>query len=358
MKVFFDTRMIEHPGIGRYIKCLLTEFKKQNEIDLYLLGNKALIEKHLAITKNIIDFNYPIYSTQEQLGFLHLKKTIGSNILHIPHYNIPVLTNFKLVVTIHDLIHIIYPHGASKKFASVYMKLMIERVLKKAKKIICVSNSTKNSLEKIYGEKNLNVNVIYEGVEENFLQINDTTYLFKIKEKYKLPQKFILYVGSLRRHKNIKMLLDSFSDLRKRLPDASLVIVGRLSHHFDLNKENVLYIGEVPDDKELAAIYNLSCVFCNLSLYEGFGLTVLEAQQCGAPVVCSDIAPHLEVGGNGVLPVSAQTIDRIVDALYNVLIDDNLRNTLIQKGFENIYRFNWADTANKTIAIYKELLAD
>ncbi|MDD4182235.1 MAG: glycosyltransferase family 1 protein [Candidatus Omnitrophica bacterium] len=358
MTIFFDARMIEHPGIGRYIRCLLTEFKKQKEINLHLLGNKILIGKYLGINENIIDFDYPIYSTQEQLGFLHLKKIIGSNILHIPHYNIPVLTNFKLVATIHDLIHIVYPQGASKKFASVYMKLMVERVLKKAKKIICVSNSTKNSLEKIYGEKNLNVNVIYEGVEENFSQINDTTYLFRVKEKYKLPQKFILYVGSLRRHKNIKMLLESFSKLRERLPDASLVVVGRLSHHFDFNKKNVLYIGEVPDDKELAAIYNLSCAFCNLSLYEGFGLTVLEAQQCGTPVVCSDIAPHLEIGGNGVCAVSVQAIDHIVDALYNVLIDDNLRNTLIQKGFENIYRFNWADTANKTTAIYKELLMD
>jgi len=348
--------MIEHPGIGRYIKCLLAEFKKRKELNLHLLGNKTLIEKYLGINENIIDFNYPIYSMQEQLGFVRLKKTIGSSILHIPHYNIPALANFKLVVTIHDLIHIVYPQGASKKFASVYMKLMIERVLKKAQKIICVSNSTKNSLEKIYGEKNLNVNVIHEGIEENFLQIKDAVYLSAIKEKYKLPQKFILYVGSLRKHKNIKMLLESFSKVRERMPDVWLVIAGRLSHHFDLNKKNILYVGEVPEDRDLAAIYNLSHVFCNLSLYEGFGLTVLEAQQCGIPVICSDIAPHLEIGGNAVLAVSVQAIDRIADALYNVLTDNNLRNTLIQKGFENIYRFNWADTANKTIAIYKELL--
>ncbi|MCK9615220.1 MAG: glycosyltransferase [Candidatus Omnitrophica bacterium] len=165
MKIFFDTRMIEHPGIGRYIKCLLTEFKKREELDLNLLGNKVLIEKYLGAHENIIDFNYPIYSTQEQLGFLQIKKIIGSNILHIPHYNIPVLANFKLVATIHDLIHIVYPQGASKKFASVYMKLMVERVLKKAKKIICVSNSTKDSLLKIYGERKHNINVIYEGIE-------------------------------------------------------------------------------------------------------------------------------------------------------------------------------------------------
>ncbi|MFA5196692.1 MAG: glycosyltransferase family 1 protein [Candidatus Omnitrophota bacterium] len=358
MKIFFDTRMIEHPGIGRYIKCLLAEFKKRKELDLHLLGNRASIEKHLGANENIIEFNYPIYSTQEQLGYLQLKKIISSGILHVPHYNIPVLASFRLVATIHDLIHIVYPQGASKKFAYMYMKLMVERVLKKAEKIICVSQSTRDSLFKIYGGNNLNIGVIHEGIEENFSQITDATYLSRIREKYKLPQKFILYVGSLRRHKNIKMLLESFSKLRSSFPDVWLVMVGRLSHHFDLNKANVLYIGEIPDDRELAAIYNLSRVFCNLSLYEGFGLTVLEAQQCGVPVLCSDIAPHLEIGGDGVLAVSAQAIDRITDALYNILTDDSLRNTLIQKGFENIYRFNWAATADKTIAVYKELLTD
>ena len=182
MKVFFDARMIEHPGIGRYIRCLLKELKKKNNLELIILGNKDLIKKYLEIKENVINFNYPIYSTQEQLGFLQIKKTIGSNILHIPHYNIPVLANFKLVATIHDLIHIVYPQGASKKFASVYMKLMVERVLKKAKKVICVSNSTKDSLLKIYGERKHNINVIYEGIEGNFSQIEDTTYLFRIRK--------------------------------------------------------------------------------------------------------------------------------------------------------------------------------
>jgi hypothetical protein len=133
MKIFFDTRMIEHPGIGRYVRCLLAEFKKRKELNLNLLGSKTSI-KNISICRKIIDFNYPIYSTQEQLGFLKLRKLIGSDILHIPHYNIPVLTNFRLVTTIHDLIHIVYPQGASKKFASVYMKLMVERVLKNQRK--------------------------------------------------------------------------------------------------------------------------------------------------------------------------------------------------------------------------------
>lgn len=356
MKIFFDARMINHPGIGRYIKCLLSEFKTRPDIELHLLGNKVYIEKHLGTHNNIIDFNYPIYSTQEQLGFLHLKKIIGQHVLHIPHYNIPVLAKFNLVTTIHDLTHIVYPQGASKKFAYVYMKFMIERVIKTAKRVICDSRSTEHSLRKIYEIENINIDVIHIGIDKKFCRIEDNKYLQSIKEKYKLPDKFILYVGSIRRHKNIKTLLEAFSHLRKKIPGMWLVVVGRLSHHFDFGQKNVLYIGEIPDDRELAAIYNMSSVFCNLSLHEGFGLTILEAQQCGLSVVCSNIDPHLEMGADSICAVPPDSIDQIVNALHNVLTDDALRESLIQKGLKNISRFDWKITADKTVAIYRELL--
>lgn len=355
MKIFFDTRMINHPGIGRYIKCIVGQFNKRGDIELNLLGNKEDIEKHLGTTQNVINFTYPIYSTQEQFGFVRLKKTIGSDVLHVPHYNIPVLSKFNLAVTLHDLIHIVYPQGASKRFASTYMKFMVDRVLRSSKRVICVSESTKNSLEKIYGKKCSNINVIHEGIDEKFCRL-DANYLSLVKEKYKLPEKFILYVGSIRRHKNIAMLLESFSTLKKKLNDVFLVVIGRHSQDFDFKKENVIYLGEMPDDKELVAVYNLASCFCNISLHEGFGLTILEAQSCKTPVVCSNIAPHLEIGANAILAVNPASVDQITYALYNVLTDNFLRNSLIEKGLENINRFNWADTADKTIAIYKELL--
>jgi glycosyltransferase involved in cell wall biosynthesis len=178
-----------------------------------------------------------------------------------------------------------------------------------------------------------------------------------VKTKYKLPDKFILYVGSIRRHKNIKMLLEAFSELRKKIPELWLVVIGKQSHHFDFSEENVLYVEEVPDDKELAGIYNMCSVFCNLSLYEGFGLTILEAQQCGASVICSNIDPHLEIGGEGICAVSPTSVVQIVEALHNVLTDDTFRKSLIQKGLENIYRFDWKNSVDKTVAIYNDLLA-
>ena len=358
MKVYFDARMIDHPGIGRYIRCLLPIMAEDKSLDLILLGNKEKIKKFLAAGLNAIDFNYPIYSVQEQIGFLKLKKMINKGqgkdtdyILHIPHYNIPVLARFNLVATIHDLIHILYPEGAKSAFAHLYMKFMISRVLKSAGSIICVSQATKNLME-----GNGKAVVIYEGVDKTFTKITDIAYLKSVREKYKLPDKFLLYVGSIRRHKNIKTLLDSFGHFKKRVPDMNLVIVGRHSQPIDLGKEGVIYLGELASDAELAAIYNLASCLFNLSLYEGFGLTILEAQACGLPVICSDIPAHREVGGKGILPVKASYIDQICENLYNILFNNELRDTLISHGFENAKKFEWNFTAKNTIEIYRKTL--
>ena len=320
--IYFDARMIDHPGIGRYIKCLIPFIAKDEELNLHILGNRYKVKKFLGIEDNIIDFDEPIYSLQEQFGFLRLKKIIGDHILHVPHYNIPILTRFNLIATIHDIIHVLCPEGAKSKLASIYMKFMVKKVLKSAKQIICVSDSTRMSIEKLFKVERNNVTIIHEGIDNIFSRISDSEYLKSIKKKYELPDRFILYVGSIRKHKNIEGLLDSFEQFNKKIPDVWLVIVGRYSQPIDLKRQNVLYAGEIASDAELAAIYNLASCLFNLSSYEGFGLTILEAQACGLPVVCSDIPPHREIGGNGIVTVIPSYIDQIyfLTAQKNALI--------------------------------------
>lgn len=355
MKIYFDVRMLNHPGIGRYIKSVVPLLKKKPGLQLILLGDREAIHGALGIEEDVIDFTYPIYSMQEQLGFRKIKKTIGEDILHVPHYNIPAIEKFNLVVTIHDLIYIFYPKGASKRLASTYMKVMVGRAVERAGKIICVSHATREAIKKFYNVDLLKVEVIHEGASEHFSQINDKQYLESIRRKYHLPEKFILYVGSIRRHKNVNTLLSAFAQLKTRVPDAHLVVIGKFTHYLDFNKESVRYLGEIPDDRELVAIYNLASVFCNLSLYEGFSLTVLEAQKCRLPVVCSNIAPHLEIGGDSVVAVPPTHIDQIVEALYNVLTQEPLRNTLIAKGNANLARFSWPQAANQTMQVYESI---
>lgn len=353
-RIFFDARMIDHPGIGRYIRCLLPHMSEEMSVELFLLGDRAKIKKFLGIEKNIIDFEYPIYSLQEQAGFIKLKRTVGNDILHIPHYNIPIFAKFNLVTTVHDLIHIIYPEGASGRLAPLYMNFMIRKIMKSARAVICVSEATKNEIEKRMPGAHP-PHVIYEGVDRIFTMIADSVYLNKIKKKYNLPDKYILYVGSIRRHKNIKALLDSFVRFKERVPEARLILVGRRGQDIDIDRDGVTYIGEVESDRELAAIYNLASCLFNLSLYEGFGLTILEAQACGLPVLCSDIPAHREIGRDGILAVNPSYIDRIYENMYNILFNNDLRKGLILKGHENVKRFNWAVTARQTLELYRKI---
>lgn len=355
MRVYFDARMIDHPGIGRYIRCLLPLIAKDAELDLRILGQREKIKRFLGLENNVVDFDYPIYSIQEQVGFLKLKKIIKNDILHIPHYNIPILARFNLIVTIHDLIHIVYPEGASGRLAPLYMKFMIDRILKSARAVICVSQATKNEIEKRFTQKKDFLHVIYEGVDKIFAKMDDLAYLKSVKEKYKLPDKFILYVGSIRRHKNIKTLLDAFDSFKKKAPEAQLVMVGRHSQDIDIKRNGVTYLGEIESDKELAAIYNLASCLFNLSLYEGFGLTILEAQRCGLPVICSNIPVHKEIGDEAIAAVSPSYIDQIDENLYNVLFNNDIRESLISKGLENAKRFDWQSTAKNTINIYRKI---
>lgn len=358
MKVYFDARMIDHPGIGRYIRCLLPHIAEDKSIDLTLLGDSEKIKRLLPFQTSIVDFGYPIYSLREQIGFLRLKKIIGNGILHVPHYNIPVLAGFNLVATVHDLIHIIYPEGASGRLAPMYMGFMMKRILKTAKAVICVSQSTKNEIEKRFPQKkwqSLFFPVIYEGIDETFVKITDTAYLKSVKEKYGLPDKFLLYVGSIRRHKNIKALLDAFDNFRQKNEGISLVMVGRSSQGIDIKRDGVVYLGELANDNEVAAIYNIASCLLNLSLYEGFGLTILEAQRCGLPIVCSDIPAHKEIAGEGAIFVNPSYIDQIYENLYNVLFDNDLRRALISKGLENAKRFDWHNTASNTVETYRKI---
>jgi len=160
----------------------------------------------------------------------------------------------------------------------------------------------------------------------------------------------------VRRHKNISVLLRAFREIRKGIAGLGLVIVGRPGNFGEIKPGGgVIHLKSLDDDYELAGIYNLSSVFCSLSLYEGFGLTVLEAQRCGVPVVCSDIPAHLEVGGAGIMPVCAYDVDRVVQALYNVSENAKIRSGLIAAGFDNVSRFSWDLAAAETVKVYESL---
>jgi glycosyltransferase involved in cell wall biosynthesis len=366
MRIGFDARMIDHPGIGRYIKNLLSAMLRLNTKYRFLIfGNKKLLTTYnLQLTAAvIIHWDPPVYSIKEQISCPF--KSHGLDIIHIPHFNVPLGVGKgigrgkeKLVVTIHDLIYTKFPQHLpflKRKIAGY----LIRRAVKKSAAIIAVSENTKNDIKEISPASSQKTEVIYEAVDPVFKIIEDKIYLERIKKKHSLPERIILFVGSLKKHKNIERLLDAYSKVKKRMP-CSLVIIGRYHSKEPgilktIKNHDVIYLGEVPAE-DLIGIYNLSTILVMPSLYEGFGLPVLEAFACGLPVAASNVSSLPEVVGAAGLLFDPYNVDDMADKIYKVLSDGSLRERLVKKGFKRCDNFSWKKTAEQTLAVYEQVL--
>lgn len=363
MRIAIDCRMKYGVGtILRNIVPLLIQY-----IDhIYLLGHKnELFSWGLNSNRiTIIPFAAKIYSLNEQLTFpSYILKNI--DILHIPHYNIPLLTSnrrAKLVVTVNDLIHLsqYFPINSFKKR---YAKFMIKYALKKANHVIALSEYTKNDiLKKYYGTNSEKITVSYCGVDNKVFYPRDYNEWILIKQKYSLPDKFILTVGSQRPHKNFKTVVSSFLAMKEAgISDYNLIIVGE-SKGFRTNENEknntdakIQYLGYV-DTNELAILYSFCSLFIFLSLFEGFGLPPLEAMACGAPVVVSNTTSLPEVIGDSGLQVDPFNQGEIVEKMSSILTNYDLRCKYTVASIARAKNFNWESTVNDYLKIYHKCL--
>lgn len=355
--IYLDSRMIESSGIGTYIKNLSIN---SNLYDFYL-GSKSTLIRYFSQDR-LLNYNSNIYSIDEQIKFPYNKIKKG-NILHCPHYNIPIFYSGKLVVTIHDITHILFPEYLPNKLAWYYSKFMIDLAIKKANKIITVSKNTKKDLIKYFNVNPKKIVVTYNGVNMDFKIINEFSYDY-LYNKYNIEKgkKIILYVGNKKPHKNLEVLLKAFSKSRFK-KDSKLVFIGKDFNNYrnlkvlskKLKLDNyIIHTGIVPD-KELIYFYNLADIFVFPSLYEGFGIPPLEAMACGTPVVSSNSSSMPEVLGNAAYLVNPNDVDKFRDAIDEVLGNDILRNELVQKGLKRVKLFTWSNCINKTKRIFDEL---
>ena len=351
MKIAIDSRMLNMSGIGTYITNLI----KNNCYDI-ALGNEEEIKK----TKNdikTIKFDSKIYGIKEQLRFPYKElKNAKIDVLHIPHYNVPIFYKGKMVVTIHDLTHLIYPEFLPNRFAYYYAKFMIWIALKKASKIITVSQNTKNDILKMFKVNPDKIEVIHNGVGDEFIKKdkNETEYLYK---KYNIPmnKKILMYVGNLKPHKNLERLLEAYSKVENK-ENTCLLLVGKAFENYNIleNKEKELKIDEqvihtgIVTQEELIDLYNLTDLFIFPSLYEGFGLPVLEALACGTPVICSNSSSLPEIGQNYVEYFNPLDIEDITDK-----INKELKNTRVINSNEIKGRFSWIKVSQRHKDILK-----
>lgn len=354
MKIAVDARMINMSGIGTYIQNLL----KNGCYDI-LLGKKEELEKY-SKKEEIIEFNSSIYGIKEQLKFPYkeLKKK-RPDVLHIPHYNVPIFYRGKMVVTIHDLTHLIFPQFLPNKFAYFYAKFMIWFATKRAEKIITVSENTKKDIIEKFKVKPEKIEVIYNGVGEEFVE-KEKDKIEYLYSRFGIPKdkKVLMYVGNLKPHKNLEALLEAFAKVENK-EKCCLLLVGKAFEKYNVLEEketslniknNVIHTGIV-NQEELVDLYNLADLFVFPSLYEGFGIPILEALACGTPVICSNTSSMPEVGGDVVEYINPYDVEEITLKVNELIKQDiKIKKKEVEK---HLSKFNWKNLSNVTINVLK-----
>lgn len=299
-------------------------------------------------------------------------------LVHFPYFEpfflaLPLYKRYKTAVTVHDLTPIVFPSAFPRGVRGELKWRMQKFSLKKADAIITDSESSKRDVIKYVGVKENKVHVVYLAAGEEFTKLKTENLKLKIREKYKLPEKFLLYVGDVTWNKNLPRLLDAVLKT-----NYTLVMVGKnLSNenydknnpwNHDLNrineivkeqktknKEQIIRLGFV-ETQDLVKIYNLATAFVMPSLYEGFGLPILEAMSCGCPVITSKEGSLEEVAGDAAYFVDAYNVNNILEGIEKVMSEVKLREELSKKGIANAARFSWKITAEKTLDVYKKVL--
>jgi glycosyltransferase involved in cell wall biosynthesis len=269
---------------------------------------------------------------------------------------------------IHDVSFCAYPHLIGQKDL-FFLNLLIPRSLRRSDAIVTPSVFTKNEIMKYYGTDETKIHVIYNALGSDFLihrgsgLSNET-----LREKYQLPEAYMLYVGTLQPRKNIPFLLQAFSELQTKVPAMKLVLVGnKAGHHFDgeIDKtiarlqleEEVIFPGYVAAE-DLTDVYRMAEVFVFPSLYEGFGIPLLEAMSMEIPVVASDQPCLKEIGGEAALYFELGNVDSLVQILYSLKATPGQKDALVEKGKARIQDFSWQKSGAALKMLYQTLGAE
>ncbi len=362
-KIGLDYRMAKHTGIGTYLRGVARGIQRGQLIDPADLAYFATAESALIGTSSCIYFDAPIYSIAEQFAYRQLIPLC--RLWHSPHYNVPVVKNgTKLVVTIHDVIHWIY-RKSLRPTQRLYAEVMLRRATSLADRVITVSEHSKKDLVCLFNVNPDKVTVIHNGVDPDFYPA-DSAALESAKaiiaEKYGVTEPFLLYVGMLKSHKNVIKLMQVFLRLRaEKKIKSGLVIIGQGaegSPEVKLLKDSSDQVKHLPriEFGDLRFFYQAATALVHPSLYEGFGLTILEAMACGTPALTTRRASLPEVAGDAALYMDGDDETEMAARLIEIESDESLRKRLSEAGLLQACRFSWDKAARETTAVYEKVL--
>jgi glycosyltransferase involved in cell wall biosynthesis len=366
MKIVFDARVHLNyfSGISRYIICLLEAYATEFPEDELLVLLNPTIEKDNSIYKTLNGFSKLTFKTinARHMGPKNYTKMGGiiqrlnPDVYHYPHLDAPVFTGkVPVVATVHDS----NSNATIKKFddrfglKGIYFKQSLKATLKKAARVVFVSDSIKNEILNNFKLADApKYSRIYNGFEEDFNQISDADKATALKG-IDLSKPYILFVGQIREHKNIYRVVESFARFSEHKTNYQLIIIGHNYLNLTLNDANIQHIDRV-SNKTLKALYAECTSFLFPSLFEGFGFPILEAMSYGKPVITTNYGATAEVAGEHAILVNPESVSEITAAIAKSIQTDENSEARIK----HTQKFSWKKNAVAMRQVYLEAIAE
>jgi glycosyltransferase involved in cell wall biosynthesis len=301
----------------------------------------------------------------EQVGIVRAGARERVDLLHSPYWSNPLWAPWPTVVTVHDVIQFVLPEYAWRKISRVYFGI-VSRGARRADAIITVSECSKRDIVKLLGLPPQRIHVIGNAVDATLHPVRDAWLLASVRERYGIGSRFVLYFGGFDLRKNVPRLIEAYGRLPASLrKEYQLVISGRYQHlghplypdpreavqRLGLDGQ-VIFTGQIRE-QDKAPLFSAATVFAFPSLYEGFGIPVLEAMACGTPVVTSNLSALPEVAGDAGLLVDPYDTEAIGNGIRTLLEEQPRREELARRGLERARLFTWQQVADQTLKVYR-----
>ncbi len=356
------------PGIGRYVSNLARAIAAQLNPGerLHLIHDPSQPGRwQLPAGRrnvNLWPMSVSHFSTKQQWAVPKLLRRLEATLYHSPYYLMPYRPRTPTLLTVYDLIPNIYPRTVSWR-ARLFFSVSTRLALRSAAHVIAISEATKSDLIRFYRVSERKVATIPLAADPRFRPQADSE-INRVRMRCQLPEKYVLYLGINKPHKNLVRLVEAWGLVARHFQDApTLAIAGEWDERYPEAKQlankmdsecPALFVGPVPD-ADLPGLFSGASLFVFPSLYEGFGLPVLEAMACGTPVACSSSSSLPEVAGNAAVFFDPASSESIAETLLQLLADDDRLFAMKREGIERAARFSWDNTAARTLDLYRNL---
>ena len=351
------------PGIGRYIRnlaeALVPQLNEDEQLSVLSCPGYALRLPSRAMVQSITVDASP-FALRQQWVVRRIVRELNPDLYHSPYYLMPYRLKTPTVLTLHDLIPVLLPQYTSRR-ARVMFIWMVLLALRSSAHVVTGSESTRAQLLTRFTLPTDRVTVVPLAADPDFV-VQDSSSVHNLRQRYRLWDPFVLYVGSNQRHKNLVRLVESWAEVAPHFPHTTLAIAGSWiptlpearirAEELGLGENVIRWLGPI-SELDLPSFYGAASLFVFPSLYEGFGLPVIEAMACGAPVACSNVSSLPEVVGDCALLFDPHETASIAGAISRALGDEALRKDLRERGLARAATFSWERTARETLAIYR-----